>query len=246
MIPLSAIPVILFLFVILFLIVRMLSFNKLTIKELPRANKHDLQEMRDASKTALIVFAASALFNLLTPAFLPSLQLEHETVARFLPVINGIGFLSAWVLDLKAEGIKKHGRDGTQSAAAAGEIHGYHILVGVFLPFLALPWGIVDLFRKRFPSGLTLILISALMGFLLFKLISSPSGTVPRREQAAPRTWTEAEAKAEAVRRYPQLGVANSQMNRAFLARYQQMKANNPAFFSDSAWPLRLAEEVAR
>jgi hypothetical protein len=64
---------------------------------------------------------------------------------------------------------------------------------------------------------------------------------------AAPtRPWTEAEARSEAVRRYPQLSVANSPMNRAFLARYQQVKATNPSYLLDLAWPLRLAEEVAR
>lgn len=63
---------------------------------------------------------------------------------------------------------------------------------------------------------------------------------------ASPKTWTEVEAREEAKRRYPLLGVANSPMNRAFVERYQQKKLKEPEFFRDPAWPLRLAEEVAR
>jgi hypothetical protein len=58
--------------------------------------------------------------------------------------------------------------------------------------------------------------------------------------------WTVATAQKEAVRRYPQLGVANSPMNRAFVARYQQIKAQNASYFRDSSWPLHLADEVAQ
>jgi hypothetical protein len=59
------------------------------------------------------------------------------------------------------------------------------------------------------------------------------------------RTWTVAEAQAEAVRRYPQLAIANSRMNRAFVERYNKEKASNSALLRDPAWPLRIAEDVA-
>ena len=245
----------LFLFFTLFLIVRLLSFHKLTTNELPRANRHDLQEMRGASKSALLAFVVSAVFNIYTPKILAFLRLEHDAAARSLLAVSGIGFIAAWVLDLKAEIIKKRCRDPAQSAAAAGEIRWYHFLFAVFLPFLAFPWGLVDLFRKRFASGWVLILIPTLMGYLVFRLAAPSSRVVLKHEQTASsrpvpnatpvKIWTEAEAKAEAVRRYPQLSIANSPMNRAFLARYQQKKASDPAFLRDPAWPLRLAEEVA-
>jgi len=58
--------------------------------------------------------------------------------------------------------------------------------------------------------------------------------------------WTVATAQKEAMRRYPQLGVANSPMNRAFVARYQQIKANDPSSLRDPSWPLHLADEVGQ
>ncbi len=58
--------------------------------------------------------------------------------------------------------------------------------------------------------------------------------------------WTVATAQKEAMRRYPQLGVANSPMNRAFVARYQQIKAKEPSYLRDPSWPLHLADEVAQ
>ena len=57
--------------------------------------------------------------------------------------------------------------------------------------------------------------------------------------------WTEATAQQEAVRRYPQLSVANSPMNRAFIGKYKELKATNSDYLRDPGWPLHLAEEVA-
>jgi hypothetical protein len=63
---------------------------------------------------------------------------------------------------------------------------------------------------------------------------------------ASSTTWTEVTAQKEAVRRYPPLGVPNSPLNHAFLARYQQIKVSNPGYLRDPSWPLRLADEVAQ
>lgn len=73
--------------------------------------------------------------------------------------------------------------------------------------------------------------------------------TLPTVSSWAPPSsaaWTVATAQKEAMRRYPQLGVANSPMNRAFVARYQQIKANAPSYLRDPSWPLHLADEVAQ
>ena len=53
-------------------------------------------------------------------------------------------------------------------------------------------------------------------------------------------------AQQEAVRRYPALGVAGSRFNVEFLARHQRYQKERPEFLRDPAWPLRLAEEIAR
>jgi hypothetical protein len=55
-----------------------------------------------------------------------------------------------------------------------------------------------------------------------------------------------AEAKAEAVRQYPELGIAGSEFNLAFLERYQIYRMQKPEYFQDPAWPLRLAEEISK
>jgi hypothetical protein len=72
--------------------------------------------------------------------------------------------------------------------------------------------------------------------------ISSSAPTVAR----SPGAWTEATAQKEALHRYPQLGVPNSPMNRAFVARYQQLKAKDPSYLRDPSWPLHLADEIAQ
>ncbi|MDR3403952.1 MAG: hypothetical protein P4L99_15755 [Chthoniobacter sp.] len=56
--------------------------------------------------------------------------------------------------------------------------------------------------------------------------------------------WTQAEAQAEAVRRYPQLGVAGSPLNRAFVEKYQSLKASNSSDLQDPVWPLRLTRKI--
>ena len=54
------------------------------------------------------------------------------------------------------------------------------------------------------------------------------------------------EAKQEAVRLYPSLGVAGSQFNSAFLARHREYQQLQPSYFNDNAWPVRIAEEISR
>jgi hypothetical protein len=50
----------------------------------------------------------------------------------------------------------------------------------------------------------------------------------------------------EAVRRYPDLGVAGSRFNAEFVSRYQRYRRENPAFLKDISWPLRLADDIVR
>lgn len=57
---------------------------------------------------------------------------------------------------------------------------------------------------------------------------------------------TVAEAQREAVRRYPELGVAGSEFNAAFIARYQLYQRTRPEYFRDASWPVRLARELSR
>jgi hypothetical protein len=51
-------------------------------------------------------------------------------------------------------------------------------------------------------------------------------------------------SKQNAVSRFPELGVAGSEMNTAFVKRVNQLKAANSSEFTDSNWPLVLAIQV--
>ena len=53
-------------------------------------------------------------------------------------------------------------------------------------------------------------------------------------------------SRVEAVRRYPDLAVKDSKLNRAFVARYSAYQQEQPVYFQDVNWPVRLAEEVSR
>jgi hypothetical protein len=56
---------------------------------------------------------------------------------------------------------------------------------------------------------------------------------------------TYADATKEAVRRYPELGVRGSPMNRAYLERYNLYQKTKPNYFQNTSWPVQLADEVA-
>jgi len=70
---------------------------------------------------------------------------------------------------------------------------------------------------------------------------SSGTSAVP----SAPRITTEAEGRAEALRLYPDLGVANSPLNREFVTRYHSYQRLEPDFFQDPTWPVKLVKESA-
>lgn len=52
------------------------------------------------------------------------------------------------------------------------------------------------------------------------------------------------EAQAQVMARYPRLKVANSPLNRKFIALYKETQSSNPALLSHPDWPLRLAEQA--
>ena len=71
------------------------------------------------------------------------------------------------------------------------------------------------------------------------------SATTPTAKPATkPRFATTDEAQREAVRRYPDLGVTGSKLNREFVARYKLYQQQRPEYFHDTLWPLHLAEEI--
>ena len=57
---------------------------------------------------------------------------------------------------------------------------------------------------------------------------------------------TTARAQAEAVRRYPPIGVKGTVENALFVEQYKKMKDERPEFLDDEEWPLYLADGLAK
>lgn len=54
-----------------------------------------------------------------------------------------------------------------------------------------------------------------------------------------------ADAQREATRRFPELSVAGSDLNKRFLEKVEEYKRQRPDFFQSIDWPIKLAREVA-
>lgn len=74
--------------------------------------------------------------------------------------------------------------------------------------------------------------------------LASPPRLSPYLREPWPSAVLVAEAQREAVRRFPELGVSGSSLNREFVERFSSRKRTEPDFFRNSAWPVRLAEEA--
>ena len=101
--------------------------------------------------------------------------------------------------------------------------------------------------RSNGSGGWALLIVGGLLILGLVGHFSRP--TKPNRIAVAtpaqpPRFVTAAEAQREAVRRYPELGVSGSKLNREFVARYKLYQQQRPDYFRDTSWPLHLAEEL--
>lgn len=160
--------------------VRLAHFRKLTTAQLPRATEDDLRLMRKASTTAFYIMLGFTILSFVPYGFMSAGHVEPAVYgvngviqqerygsggAGYISfVVAIVGLLVAAVFDFKAERIKKRCRVETPGTTT-DEIRWYHVLVAVMLPYVALPWGIVNLVKKQRRSGLVLVLISS---FLLF------------------------------------------------------------------------------
>ena len=74
---------------------------------------------------------------------------------------------------------------------------------------------------------------------------TAPSSTIQPTPLPLPTFSTVAEAQHEAVKRYPELGIAGSKLNSEFIARYSYYQQTRPEYLRDPSWPVRIAEELA-
>lgn len=147
--------------------VRMSRFGKLTLADLPRATEDDLQQMRKASKTAFFIMLGFTVLSFF-PYFGVSTVREQDTATDISLVLAFAGLITAAIFDLKAERIKKRCRDESQIVATKGDIRWYHVVVAIVIPYVGLPWGIINLVLGRRSSGLLLTILSACLLALFF------------------------------------------------------------------------------
>jgi hypothetical protein len=87
-------------------------------------------------------------------------------------------------------------------------------------------------------------IIASVLLVVLPQSTPGESGPIPGQPESRAAGTLES-AKAEALKKYPQLGEVGSELNRALVARVRILRAQKPDFFKDPAWPLKLADEVA-
>lgn len=56
---------------------------------------------------------------------------------------------------------------------------------------------------------------------------------------------TNQEWQLAAIKKYPDLGVSDSEFNKRFLDAYAKRKTSDPSFFTNAQWPMMLADEIA-
>jgi len=149
---------------LILLAVRLSHFSKLTLNDLPSLLEEDLRTMRRSSQVAFIIMLAFSGLS-----FVPYAYIAGDVANSWAIGITCLGLAIAAVFDLRAEKIRRRGRP--QSALAImDEPHWYHVVVAIMLPYVALPWGIINLIRGRKRSGLVLVIIPAVL--FLFLLIT--------------------------------------------------------------------------
>jgi hypothetical protein len=150
---------------LILLLVRRSHFKKLTLDDLPLLSETELNTMKKASKTAILIFIAFTVMSITLPLIMfPGNQQAAFNISLAITVV---GLVGAGVFDLKAERIKNRGRPAMLQKE--DQVRWYHILVSILLPYIGLPWGIVNLCRKKKKSGATMLIISCIL--LLFILI---------------------------------------------------------------------------
>jgi MFS family permease len=87
------------------------------------------------------------------------------------------------------------------------------------------------------------VLVGAYAGFVLMGTLRKLGHNMHFSPSLVRGPQTVEDAQREAVRRFPQLGVAGSAFNREFLARAARYRTEKPAYFQDVQWPLHLAQE---
>ena len=97
-------------------------------------------------------------------------------------------------------------------------------------------------------KNLGLIVVGALGALAVFIALllfaPAPKASTAAPAQHLPTAAEIAKAQQRAIARFPQLGVAGSTMNAAFVARVKQYRVEKPELFNSPEWPVAIAEEM--
>ena len=151
-------------------------------------------------------------------------------------------------------------------------MHAHRDVIALIPAYGKLKLGLLDNERKHIVSGYKLWVNSFIITYsfdapmesvkntralkllpLTFGVIDKPRNPVtpPKVVDSAraisplnQRFVTVEDAKREAIRLYPDLSIAESALNKAFVTRVNAYQKERPEYFRDNAWPLQLVEEL--
>lgn len=152
------------------LVFRYKRFSKLTHADLPLIEEVEMQKMKNFSKIAIIVFFVFTVLSFVPYGILVA---NINAANGWSLAITVVGLIIAGIFDFRAEGIKKRGiSKSAPDAQNKGNVRWYHVVVAVLFPYVGLPWGIVNLCRKRRQSGIMMVIIGGILFlFMLMPII---------------------------------------------------------------------------
>jgi len=145
--------------------------------DLPGATAKDYADMRGASKKAFFIMLAFTICSFI-PYTISSLR---DTAWIYGIILGLLGLIGAAIYDLKAANILKRLRGPIPNV---GRIRWYHIIVALFVPYIALPWASVNIIRNRTASGIAMLIISVgLLTLILFSMLGSKQSRQSRVQE---------------------------------------------------------------
>ncbi len=72
---------------------------------------------------------------------------------------------------------------------------------------------------------------------------SEPAASAVQKSPEWIAEWRK--SQAQAMERYPALGIRDARENKAFVQAYEALRKSNPSYFDEPDWPFRLAQALA-
>ena len=138
------------------LLYRLRYFTKLSRRAVPRLSGQEVGKMHLYSRIAVGVYALFAMAS-----FIPWAMNKDGVAPRtdWTMIIAVSGLFVAAVFDQRAEAIRRRGASSSE-ALRLDRVRWFHVAVAVLAPFVGLPWGLVNIARRRPRSGQIMLLIS--------------------------------------------------------------------------------------